>query len=600
MRNKYIKSLLGVVLSCFIFFSCSDYLDKRPTFYETDGFFSSEAGIKSGNEGVYNSLYFTINRLIGYVYLDHFTAMCLERDENTTIGAGGGIVPDNVAVSQWWSNNYNLIARANLLITGATPYLDNLGEVSKQYVAEARILRAFAYYNLIASYGDVPFLTEPATNESKEISRTSKEDVMDFILAELEDAAQYVDWKAKERGRVDRSVAYGLKARAALFAGSTDYRGKSADYFRIAAEASSKVIGQRGLATNFDDLFHKTGQAKDDVRNEILFEVMYSDQGSRKSHVMAFGLVSRNYGQTGRHPSQLLIDTYECIDGKRIDESPLYDPAKPGENRDPRFKSSFWMHGDVIDGNTTGTESGRIRFVLEAFLPTTKFYDFNREEWYEGNNADINSTAAWTSFVNNGAGYLWRKYANIQDENVGNTTFNLIVMRYPEILLSYAEAKIELGELDESVYDAIDQVRNRSGMPSISDDRKGNQDKMRQLVRRERKVELMGEGLHFFDMRRWEIGDIENDSPSYGYPLPELDASGKVIKNGYELVTPDMIPNFKKSAKHDLNDIANYDAYKDKIKVRDKNRFWNDKFYLLPVPQSEIDLNKNLTQNPGY
>ena len=78
------------------------------------------------------------------------------------------------------------------------------------------------------------------------------------------------------------------------------------------------VIGQRSLAVDFDDLFTKTGQTKADVRNEMLFELMYSDQGVKKFHVIGFGQVSRNYGQTGRHPSALLADTYECIDGKRI------------------------------------------------------------------------------------------------------------------------------------------------------------------------------------------------------------------------------------------------------------------------------------------
>ena len=61
-----------------------------------------------------------------------------------------------------------------------------------------------------------------------------------------------------------------------------------------------------------------------------------------------------------------------------------------------------------------------------------------------------------------------------------------------------------------------------------------------------------------------------------------------------------MVPNFKKSARQDLNDIANYDAYKDKLKVRDKNRFWDDKFYLFPIPTEERDRNPNLTQNDGY
>src|SRR5690606_14176233 len=207
------------------------------------------------------------------------------------------------------------------------------------------------------------------------------------------------------------------------------------------------------------------------------------------------------------------------------------------------------------EGNTNGTESGRIKFILDLYQPTTKFYNFTTNTWETGTNADINSGAAWTSFANAGVGYIWKKYSNEKIESIGTQTCNSIVMRYAEILLTYAEAKIELNELDNSVYEAINQVRNRSKMPDVSADRIGNQEKLRQLVRRERKVEFAIEGLHFGDMRRWKSGDLENEGPSYGYPLPSLAADGRVLQEGYDMVTPDMVPNFKKSARHDMNDI---------------------------------------------
>lgn len=581
--------------------SCSDFLDNEPTNYASVGFYKSEAAIETGVAGIYNALYINNSNMAPFLFLDHYTALCLERNENATIGAGGAFNADNVSIQTWWTRNYYIVARANSVLNGAVPYLSTLTGNSKQYLAEAKVLRAFAYYNLITAFGDVPFYTEPVTIEQYKDGRVAKETILDFILAQMDEAAVDLPWIAAQRGRVDKAVAYGLKARAAIYAGSLNFGGKGSSYYQISAAAAKAVIGQRSLAKKFDDLFNKTGQAKADVRSELLFEVMYSDQGSKISHVVAFGQVSRNYGQTGRHPSQILADTYECIDGKRIDESPLYDPKSPGKNRDPRFKSTLWMHGDTVEGNTNGTSGGRIKFILEAFNPTTKFYNFNTGEWYTGINADINSAAAWTSFVNRGVGYIWKKFANVTDEAVNMTTFNMPVMRYAEVLLTYAEAKIELNELDNSVYDAINQVRNRSGMPNVSEDRIGNQEKMRQLVRRERKVELISEGLHFADMRRWKIGDIENDSPSYGYPIAlSKDANGYITSGGYADATPDMIPNFKKTPRHDLNDIANYDVYKSKLHVRDANRFWEDRFYLFPIPTQERDRNPNLIQNEGF
>ena len=169
-------------------------------------------------------------------------------------------------------------------------------------------------------------------------------------------------------------------------------------------------------------------------------------------------------------------------------------------------------------------------------------------------------------------------------------------------LLQYLHASKELQRiLDPSVYDAINLVRNRSQMPNVSADRMGNQDKMRQLVRRERKVELIMEGIHFVDMRRWQIGDLENEGPCYGFPVAlSKDAKGYITSGGYADATPDMIPNFKKDSRHDLNDIANYDSFKTKLKMRDANRFWDNKFQVWPIPQAEIDRDPSLIQNDGY
>lgn len=582
MKKLLFNIIPGIIV--IMLAGCSDFLDKTSSDYSSSGFYQSEAAIKSGAEGVYNYLYMELGYAIPFnISLDHYTGMAFERNENTTIGAGGGLNPDNNEVKTFWNKLYIVIARANSVIYGSKEYIDGLGDNAHQYLAEVKVLRAFAYYNLIATYGDVPFFTDPVTIEQYKETRVSREDILDFILTDLEESASALPWIATSRGRVDKAVAYGLKARAALLGGSLNYRGQGADYFRISAEAAGKVIGQRSLAQSFDDLFNITGQAKADVRNEMLWELMYSDQGIKKTHVVAFGQVSRNTGQTGRHPSMLLADTYECIDGKRIDESSLYDPRYPQKNRDPRF----WMHGDTATVNN----GNLVRQIINAYDIEAQFYDFSSNTWYLANNADINSSAAWASFCNAGVGYIWAKFSNETAENISAQSCNIPIMRYAEVLLTYAEAKIELNELDNTVYDAINQVRNRVAMPDVSADRIGNQDKMRQLVRRERKVEFALEGLHHVDMRRWGIGDLENGQPTYGLPLPEI---------GYEGLTSTDIPNFKTSERTDLNDIPNYDAYKSKLKVRDRNRFWNKKFELWPVPQLERDRNPNLSQNEGY
>jgi len=600
--KKIIHNIALLITFSLLIISCEDFLDKEPNDYSSSGFYKSEAAVKDGVSGVYNAININLSYNLPFnVMMDHWTGLAMERAENSTIGAGGALNADNASVLDWWRRLYIIVARSNSVLKGSEPFLADLTGKSKQYLAEARVLRAYAYYNLIATYGDVPFFTEPVTVDQYTVTSEKKEVILDFILSDLELAAADLPWIALDRGRVDKSFAHGLQARAALLGGSLNYSDKASEYFKKSSDAAKAVIGQRTLANNFEDLFNKMGQFKADARNEMIFELMFSDQGNKKIHMIGFGQVSRIYGQTGRHPTRLLADTYECTDGKRIDESPLYNPKDPSENRDPRFNSTLWMHGDTVRGNTKGTDAGRIMFIADVFNPTTRFYNFDTEVWEERTNADINSGAAWTSFANAGLGYMWKKFSNETEEAISNQTCNVPLMRYAEVLLTYAEAKIELGELDNSVYDAINLVRNRSNMPNVSPDRQGNQDKMRQLVRRERKVELILEGLHFVDMRRWKIGDLENEGPSYGYPLAVTkDDKGYITSGGYQDATQDMIPNFKKTPRHDLNDIASYDAFIDKLKVRDKNRFWNDRFYLFPIPQVERDRNENLQQNNDY
>jgi hypothetical protein len=363
--------------------------------------------------------------------------------------------------------------------------------------------------------------------------------------------------------------------------------------------------------------------------------MIYSNVGgSINGHGIGFGQGSRNTAQTGRHPAMLLADTFECIDGKRIDESDKYDPQHPSENRDPRFYVTLWMHGDSCTLNNGSIITQR----LNAYDNQTEFYNHTTNTWYLRDNYDVNAAvhpAAWASFCNAGVGLIWAKFTNETAEALSGTnqSCNIPIMRYAEVLLTYAEAKIELNQLDQSVYDAINAVRTRAGMPEVSADRIGNQQKMMQLVRRERKVEFALEGLHFVDLRRWGIGDLVNGQPSYGHPFPwlaqakiwmqanhpEVNVTGMTTQqlnskltelgitippsafvDGYTLVTPDMVPQFNKTERHNLNDIASYDAYKENLHARDLNRHWKDAYNLWPIPQIELQRNPNLTQNAGY
>lgn len=587
MKKTILYSLITIFFIAMGFSSCSDFLDQTNPAYDAEGFYSTEAGLKEGVTGIYPLLYFDMNWLVpACIVLDHYTAYGLEQDENKSIGAGGTLNPDNGKIQTFWSGEYKIIARANSVINGAKDAIAMMSDTAKQFYAEARVLRAYAYYNLVSAFGDVPFFTAPVTPEQYTAGRTPKGDIIDFLIEDLNEAADHLPWTGGERGRVDKSVAYGLIARIGLFGGSFNISNKGASYFREAASAASKVMEKRHLAKNFSDLFNLSGQAKSDVRDELLWELMYSTNGTKKLHTVGYGHSSRNYGSSVRFPSSLIVDTYECIDGKRIDESPLYDPKHPTRNRDPRFNATLAGHGDTVNYTNTDGQNP-LKLILNIYDDKTQFYP-RKGKWYNAANVDVVTTSP--SLVNNGVGYLWRKYADENTEQLMSSSSNLALMRYAEILLTYAEAKIELNELNDSVYSAINEVRKRVGMPLVPDAIKGDQNKLRQLVRRERKVEFVLEGLLFVDVRRWGIGDMLNEHPTYGQPKPEI---------RYEGLEATDIPYFKTDDRHDLNDIPSYEGYKDKLRVRDRNRYWEPKFTWWPIPRLETNRDPNLT-NPDY
>ena len=152
-------------------------------------------------------------------------------------------------------------------------------------------------------------------------------------------------------------------------------------------------------------------------------------------------------------------------------------------------------------------------------------------------------------------------------------------MRYADILLMYAEAKVELNEIDATVLTAINQVRGRVGQPAITTT---NQAELRQIIRRERVVEFAGEGLRLFDLRRWDIYESANSGPVVGYAFDPAVAPANPVFNTNE------VPDYTAS----INQRIRF-----RNQVRNNS---NPKYKLWPIPQFEIDANSGIKQNPGW
>lgn len=547
---------------------------------------------------------------------DMYTPFGIERADNSSVGVGNIDMRTNFTPEFIWATLYTSVARCNTVLDGAAPYVSQLSDQAKIYLAEIKVLRAHFNIQLVSLWGDIPYFTSSVTEEQlKEVARTPWREVVDDIIKDLSDAANVLPWQANEWGRVDKSVALGLQARIALYAGSWCKFGfgrdavkdeqKAKEYFTIAAQASNRVINESGrdLAINYKDLFTRVGQMKPDVQKESMLFMMFSDFGDKSTHYMSLGEQCRMIGQSGRFPTQQLVDTYEMKNGKRIDEAGSgYNPQKPFISRDPRLKETIYTHHDTIIGNTG---NNKMKFLMELFNPMTKSWDEQGNEKMIAN-LDYAGSVSQYGYVFSGVGFAWKKYNHYDDESSALPTYNIHIMRFAEVLLTYAEAKIELNELsDGTAVNAIDRVRARVGMPgilSVDPTREGNQLKMRQIVRRERKVELAKEALMLFDMRRWRTGELQNSEPTYGYPKPiGVDPSKNIYPDGYEQATPDMVPSYgEPGSERDINDIASYKAFADKLRMRDKDRSWDDKFYLWPIPQTERNKCPWLTQNPGY
>lgn len=621
IKHIFSSKILAGVLVLTLGSGCSDYLDKEPmSEYLSSDFYNNEGAIKQGATACYQRLKMdhtnsSSSNIPLCILWDMYTPFGIERADNSSIGVGNVDLRTNFTGEFIWATLYTSVARCNAVLDGAAPFYSQLNDQAKIYLAEIKVLRAHFNMQLVSLWGDVPYFTSAVTDEQlKQMSRTPWKEVVDNIMTDLEDAATVLPWKATEWGRVDKSVALGLKARIALYAGSWCKFGYGRDavkdeqqatkYFTESAAAAKRVINESGrdLATNYKDLFTRAGQLKADVKNESMLFMMFSDFGDKSSQYMSLGEQCRMIGQSGRFPTQQLVDTYEMKNGKRIDEAGSgYNPKKPFASRDPRLKETIYTHHDTIIGNTG---ANKMKFLMELYNPKTKSWDEKMNEKMI-DNLDYAGSVSQYGYVFSGVGFAWKKYNHYDDESSAQPTYNIHILRFAEVLLTYAEAKIELNEIDATVVNAIDRVRARVGMPGIltvDPNREGNQVKMRQIVRRERKVELAKEAGMLFDMRRWRTGGLQNAEPTYGYPVPQgVDAAKGIYPDGYEQATPDMVPSYgAPGSERDVNDIASYAAFADKLRKRDASRSWDNKFYLWPIPQTERNKCPWLEQNLGY
>lgn len=429
-----------------------------------------------------------------------------------------------------------------------------------RYPYEVRFLRAYFYFNLARAYGDVPLITKVLTeDEANQVTRTPVAEVFDFIVKECDailEADQlpvrYSDLvgdaangSSTDGGRVTKQAVMALKARTLLYWASPLFnKENNSGLWRQAAQANKDVIDfctANGISLGKYSEIWGTNNWQ---AGEMIFVRRVGDMNWPETTNFPVGMEN---GNSGNCPTQTLIDAYEMqATGLAWDEPGSgYDQTDPYAGRDPRLAMTIAVNGDKWpDTNPNPLETyqgGRNGLPLAGATPT---------------------------------GYYLKKYLDktidiSTSTGSGSTRHNWVTYRLGEFYLNYAEAVFNyLGSADAtdgtftmSAVDAVNVVRSRSDVNMPGFPTGLSNDEFTEKYRRERMVELAFEGHRFWDVRRWKDGASQKS-------IIEM----QITKNG-DRYTYNRVP---------------------------KPRYWDDKMYLFPIPDSEIRKNPNLTQNPGW
>ena len=482
--------------------------------------------------------------------------------------------------STTWSNMYTGIANCNLVLSEMQGLKFDELVLNKDYPQqmyryqnyqyEARLMRAFFYFNLVRQYGGVPMPTpEMSLEEINSMTRSTSDEVFSFIISECKDIQDkiikdYTDLGdmalgTAETGRADQLAVLALKAKAALYWASPLFnpsgdkeRWHNAAAYNKELVAACEARG-KGLSAKYDDLWSTLNYTTPDIVKEIVFaRRVNGTNNNAESYNYPVGIekaasVTSVDNIIGANcPTQNLVDAYDMLNGKGINEDGSgYDPQDPYKDRDPRLALTV-----AVNGAQWPTYSGAPKL-----------------QTYVGGANGQPLVGATTT------GYYLRKLLHGSIDLRSNSRYQVdyhsyVLFRMGGIYLDYAEAVFRYlggadatsGEFPVSAAELASKTRVRAGMPAFESGM--SNDKFWEKYKNERMVELAFENHRFWDVRRWKEAD-------------------KYFKNIVEMQITQDGDGFK----YTRNTVS---------------RQWDDKMYLFPIPQAEKMKNPNLEQNPGW
>lgn len=529
-------------------------------------------------------------------------------NDRTVPSTGGG-----------WS--FTNLRKMNTLLAN----IDNCNDEAavKEYTALTKFWRAFYYAEMVAKFGDVPWIDHEIGSADEDLyaPRDSRETVLQHIIQDIDEAIEGLPGPAKAPQtayRVNKYTAMFLKCQFCLFEGTfrkyhkepapfaTSYTAKDGSthtpeyYLELAVEAAEQL-----MAANVYKI-HSTGKpnsdyvtlfnATDASPDEMILAINY-DVALKFKHDCSRVITNQTAARPGM--TKKLVDQYLMKDGSRFTDKPGWNIlpfAEEVADRDPRLAQTIRTPGYSWQA---GKQDGPEFAFCQTGYQTIKYVQSYESKCY----------------------------------STDNSTNDMPVYRYAELLLNYAEAKAELGTItQEDIDKTINEIRKRVGMPGLvlagltSDpyllseetgypNVKGHPNEAIILeIRRERAIELFQEGYgRYFDLMRWKAGYCINQ-PMYGMYIPGPgdykfgDKSDYTFYVGSTTSTKTLFKIYDPSGavEQDMVFLVDPNTGKDAtIGVMDPMRtighsFDESKHYFYPVPSNELLLNKNLVQNPGW
>lgn len=468
--------------------------------------------------------------------------------------------------------------------------------IKERMKAEARFFRAMSYLELTTKFGKVPLIETVMEYDAPNVPRDPVETVRAFILDELAEIAtvlpdRYNGGYLQETGRITRAAALALRARAALYFGN--YKEAESSAYTVIKEGHHSLFritslneAQQKEADEMDQFidFEAKGIDKDKfVKGLFSYETLWL--GANASPSNPEYILTREYmeddnnydwarytyirpsqmgsGYSSYEPMQDLVDAYWDIDGKTI------RPLIPMGTRQKNFEE---ITNEVKDLDQAQYIKAVPTMDLKKYAYMEEFRNrdsrlyasilFPFKGWHETDFAGGTFYYRWSpekaGFDGNESwtGYSYRKMVALTPYQDWTSADDYPVIRYAEVLLTFAEARVVNSGWDSDVQAALNDLRDRCGMPDVPASIASKEEAL-EFVRNERRIELAGEGHRFDDIRRYGSAYCAKVMNGITY-----------APNGYKVI----------------------------------EKKWNDRILLMPIPQSAMDLNPLLKsdQNPGY